>query len=79
MKNITFERSKRFRKYSFILLLVAPTYLSCFEDIWGTLIILAFFFYCGCQYKCPYCGKTLDMWASPDKLQYCPRCGEKLL
>lgn len=44
MKKFTFERSKKFRKYAYIFVFSALTYLCYFKDFWGTSVLIALFY-----------------------------------
>lgn len=78
MKNHTFEKSIKFRKWGIIFMFLTPTYVCLRQDMIGGIIILFVSFYFDSQYKCPFCNKAFDTRIEPDELEYCPRCGEKL-
>lgn len=75
----TFQHSIHFRTLGFVLCLVSLTYLCIFNELIGTVILLAVAIFCDCQYKCPFCKKNFDVRIRPDELEYCPRCGKKLI
>ena len=79
MKKRTFQQTAKFRNLGFLFSILSVTYLCLFQDWIGTILILIVSFYFDSQYKCPFCNKTFDIRIKPEELEYCPRCGEKLL
>ena len=74
-----FQRAVRFRTLGFVIAMLSVTYRAVFEDNIGTAILLIISIICDMQYKCPFCHKIFDIRIRPDKIQFCPRCGEKIL
>lgn len=73
-----FQTAVKFRTLGFIIAILSLTYLSIFDEIIGTIILIIISIVCDMQYKCPYCNKRFDVRTHPSELFYCPRCGEKL-
>lgn len=69
-----------YRIISTLLTIVACISIS-FKNTPGFIIGLVVLFialYFMFHYRCPSCKKVFDARLSPSRLEYCPRCGEKV-
>lgn len=78
LREHSLRTAERFRTWGFIIIILSLTYNCIFDEIIGTVILLAISIFCDMQYKCPYCNKRFDIRTRPSELIYCPRCGKEL-
>ena len=79
MEKNTIKRLEKIRVFSFLLLIIAITWITLTDNmIIGSLIVILALLIQWKFYICPSCNKSLDARLKLTENTYCPNCGNKI-